>query len=612
MILILSLFLSACNSDINEEVDKLNDLSYKYHYIDLDSTYFYARKALDLSDDYPSGKGEAYNNIAFVDIGRMEYDKAYKLLDSVSISTDNQIELLVADIQNMRLCQRMSKNKNFYDYREKAIARIKRIEEDASSLSPRLQMRFTYAKSEFAIVSSTYYYYVGLAKLSADALGQIDAYGEIQNDTAQYVNYLYQIGSGGIIDSKSKFDISQNEFEYLMKCYLLAKKIDSKYWQANALQSISEHLIAREQRNWLIANNPSSFSYLNTDNMPDSLLAGYLAQKSLDLFISYGDTYQVAGAYRTLSLCYFVLNDFTSSLICLETALSNKFIQQAPDLVAGIMENLSLVYSAMNDKNNSDICRNKYLDLQEKTRQDRQLEARAEQLEQTSMQLNVLILIILILIACMVFLIFFLKYLRRKKKYSTDIEDLLVPLHKWEKINESITDRLNEKCEDVKEKISLSSLHVEEGKRRLLDNKAKIFLVNNVTTYIDRIINEVRKMGDSSAGKKNIDERYAYMIELTQQISDYNTVLTQWIQLQQGQISLHIESFCLNDLFGIIKKSSVSFRLKNINLTVSPSDCVIKADRILTLFMLNTICDNALKFTPEGGDVSLYATDSEE
>ena len=40
---------------------------------------------------------------------------------------------------------------------------------------------------------------------------------------------------------------------------------------------------------------------------------------------------------------------------------------------------------------------------------------------------------------------------------------------------------------------------------------------------------------------------------------------------------------------------------------VEPTDAVVKADRILTLFMINTIADNASKFTPEGGKVTISA-----
>ena len=86
----------------------------------------------------------------------------------------------MADIQFMRLCQRESLNKEFYDYYEKAQKRIHRIEEDEELLSPRQRRRMVYARSEFAIVTSTYYYYVGLEQPSIKAISQINPDGEIQ------------------------------------------------------------------------------------------------------------------------------------------------------------------------------------------------------------------------------------------------------------------------------------------------------------------------------------------------------------------------------------------------------------------------------------------------
>ena len=61
-----------------------------------------------------------WNNLAFVDLMKMRFTAANAKLDSVLKITDNQVELLVADIQLMRLCQRESLNKEFYDYYEKA------------------------------------------------------------------------------------------------------------------------------------------------------------------------------------------------------------------------------------------------------------------------------------------------------------------------------------------------------------------------------------------------------------------------------------------------------------------------------------------------------------
>ena len=135
----------------------MNSTSYFYHYKNLDSTSVYARKALALAGDYHAGKAEAYNNLAFVSIMKMNYQDAYKLLDSVRMATDNQVELLVADVQQMRLCQRESRNKEFYDYYENAQRTLRRIAEERDALSQRLQDRMVYAESELHIVASTYY-----------------------------------------------------------------------------------------------------------------------------------------------------------------------------------------------------------------------------------------------------------------------------------------------------------------------------------------------------------------------------------------------------------------------------------------------------------------------
>ena len=72
----------------------MNDISYSFHYRNLDSTKYYADKALNLSEDYDNGYAEALNNLAFVSIVKMNYDNAYKLLNAVLKATDNQFELL--------------------------------------------------------------------------------------------------------------------------------------------------------------------------------------------------------------------------------------------------------------------------------------------------------------------------------------------------------------------------------------------------------------------------------------------------------------------------------------------------------------------------------------
>ena len=126
VLLSVALF-SACTPPHAEDVDKLNEISYSYHYRNLDSTTVYAKRALAAAEGYEAGQAEALNNLAFVSILKMDYQYANKLLDSISLVTDNQVELLVADVQRMRLCQRQSQNKDFYNYRESAVRRINLI-----------------------------------------------------------------------------------------------------------------------------------------------------------------------------------------------------------------------------------------------------------------------------------------------------------------------------------------------------------------------------------------------------------------------------------------------------------------------------------------------------
>ena len=98
-----------------------------------------------------------------------------------------------------------------------------------------------------------------------------------------------------------------------------------------------------------------------------------------------------------------------------------------------------------------------------------------------------------------------------------------------------------------------------------------------------------------------------YVTELADEISKLNELLSRWIQTKQGMVELTIESFALNDVYAMIERSASTFAMKGISLEVQPTDAVVKADRALTFFMLNTLADNARKFTPEGGKVSISA-----
>lgn len=607
------LFFSACQPKNSEDVDKLNTLSYDYHYRNLDSVRIYAEKALRVADGYDDGHAEALNNLAFYYTSKMDYKRASSILDSIPLITDNQVELLIANVQQMRLCQRRSANKDFYDYHEEAQRRLHRIEEERGMLSERQQRRYVYAQSEFYIVTSTYYYYVGLERQSVDAIRNINPEGDIEKDTAQYLNYLYNIGAGGIITEGTQEDISQQEFDYLTQCYFLASKYNYPFWQANSLEAISEHLLSVDTRKQLIADNGPAIQMINSDRMPDSLLAGNLALRSMDIFTSFGDVYQIAGAYRTLAACYWQIKDYNSAIACLHDALEkDTAINQAPDLVASIREQLSIVYSAVNDKQESDYNRNIYLDLQEQTRQDRYFESRADQLAKSSAQLNWMIISVVVMIIIVVLLLFLFNRLRQRNDRRNSLSSLLEPLQLWQKRYNEFMDKMDDKYEDINEAYSLNVIHIVNNKKRNLEQRAKISLVNSIVPFIDRMLNEINRLDTKSEPADVRKERYDYIAKLTDKINEYNAFLTDWIQVRQGQLNLHIETFPLQQLFDIVAKGRMSFKLKDITLDVEKTDAYVKADKILTLFMVNTIADNARKFTPEGGSVTISAKQDED
>lgn len=549
--LAIVILFSACSPSDKAAVDKLNSRSYACHYRDIDSTAYYAQQAYLLSENYADGKAEALNHLAFVSIVRMDYARAEKQLREAISLTDNQIELFVAEVQQMRLCQRRSRNREFYEHRERAIECRNRINEERLALTDRLFKRLVYAESEFAIVNSTYYYYVGLERQSIEALQEVNM-DEIRRDTAQYLNYLYNVGAGGIITEGTDDDIYRAEVESLDHCLSISQRYHYPYFEANAKEALAEHLGDVD-----------------------------LAQESLEGFQAYGDVYQIAGAYRTLASCYHAMGDNERALEYLHHALSDKRINRAPDLVASIREQMSVAYSAINDKQSSDFNRNIYIDLQEQTRQDRELEARAAMYDEVATQLNWMMGAVVIAILLLLFLLWMFNRMSKREKQNSEYDNLL-----------------EQKAEEIAE----AQLRVERNERRHLEQRAKVSMVVSITPLIDRIIHEIKYL-DAPDNQEHLD----YIRELTDQINTQNDILTHWIQLRQGELSLHIESFPIQPLFDILGRSKTSFQMKGIELEVESTDAVVKADRVLTLFMLNTLADNARKFTEQGGRVNIYA-----
>ena len=158
----------------------------------------------------------------------------------------------------------------------------------------------------------------------------------------------------------------------------------------------------------------------------------------------------------------------------------------------------------------------------------------------------------------------------------------------------------------------LYRLHAENNKRENLVRKTSCQVVAECLPYIDRMRSEIRHLAEIPAGSPQYEQSLQYVRELAERINQYNELLSQWIRIRQGVVTLNVESFPVQGVFDIVSRSSRSFSQKGVELNVVESDAVVRADRVLTLFMINTLADNARKFTSAGGKVTVEAQQGDD
>ncbi|MDO4820185.1 MAG: ATP-binding protein, partial [Prevotella sp.] len=165
---------------------------------------------------------------------------------------------------------------------------------------------------------------------------------------------------------------------------------------------------------------------------------------------------------------------------------------------------------------------------------------------------------------------------------------------------------LQTQYEEQHERLNVARQKYVDNQRQNIENRAKVSFLNSLIPLIDRMVYTVKKKDVLSPNDVQ------YIKELTDDIDHKNALLTQWIQLRRGELNIKVETFPLQPLFEMLKRSKTAFSMKGITLEIEDTDYAVKADRILTLFMLNTLLDNASKFTPKGGRIVVSATQREE
>lgn len=491
----LILLFTACGYQVDQSVyraaDSLNTQAYRLRYKDLDSAEAVAGEAYRLSQSFPSLRAEALNHLGSCAFLRMDFERAESLFQQVLRESPNEVECLVADVCLMKICQRTALYKEFYDYRNSALRRMRRIQEDRVFWDdPRWQLRMQYAESEFSIASAVFYYYLQQKEQSLAAIDEVVENEALERDTAQLLYYYYMRGSGGMYQAPTPDEVVLGEFNYLVECLSISQEAGYTYFQANALQAMAELLKDRKNYDLLLQRRSFLMRALNGWNLPWEEWILYLAQSALDLFKEYGDWYQISGTYRTLASCCNELGRHEEALDYLTKALEyvnlhhEKYyhcpdtadrlkpyvplaltsielewikaegIKSVPEWIARFREQLSVTYAALGLKPQSDYNRNIYLDLLDYTRQDKELESRYVALEAESEVLNRWLFAVIVGFFVLVFVGIF--WNRRWRKHNAlYIEKLKCTLEVCRRITAAVPTDASE-TDDVIEAILLA------------------------------------------------------------------------------------------------------------------------------------------------------------
>lgn len=760
-----------------QRVDSLNNKAYSYQYRNLDSLFLYAHRAYNEVKYYRLGKAEACNHLGFYFFMKMDFEEALKWHKKVYSITQNEVELLIADVAHMRISQRTGRNKEYYDYRNSALQRMKQIAEDYNVfIEKKERLRIFYAYSEFYFVSTLYHYYLQQqeeAKLILNELEQAlesnvfwSLEQEKYKDESQELYYHYIKGLIQLDDADFSRSTTLATFDELFYTWYLAKEKNYPFFLGCALEGISEVILRPAVFQLVLEWRTSALKQINysiDENLPLLLL-----QEALSIFGNYNDLYQTVGTYVTLGEYLNIKGEYSAALDTLSVALARvnqhhqehyhkqdsynqidllksydptiksgnyvevqwieKHLLTVPEWIARIREQLSFTYAGLGNKTASDFNRNIYLDILDYSRQDKEIESRYDALKQEEKNLNIILFIALIvaLLTLTLFVWFYRISQKRNDEYIKNLQSILelcknitstvlikpknkeelatflvqqlfnpfqqifgvkhlqlgivddevdedqhmvyyeyplisdetkdlkkkeiktsyllvdstdksktigvldiytrqtlskekrvlisivIPYLVWSIENGVLFFLLGEEYELLDKERYVYEQRIARNVRENVNKKACLAVVDDIHPYIDRIINEIQKLKTPYFfnNEEIRKEKYEYIKELVTRINEYNEVLSLWIKIKQGTIQLNIESFSLKEVFDIISKGSKWFEFKRQTFIVDSTDCWVRADKALTLFMINTLLDNARKYTPEGGTIQLQVDDT--
>ena len=584
-------FLVGCSSHGGHSAgmhpaDVLNRKARTWQYRDLDSASYYAHKAYDEAGHYLHGRSVACNMLGFISAMQLDYDEALYWYNQVERQSGCELERFVADVGRMNIYQRTADNLAFYDCRVRAMKRLAHIGEESATFSLAEQYRLQSTMNDFHMVSALHHYMIGQRPEAYDEMRKVVDNDVLRADSAQWLMYIYLKGIGLDVEGDTREQRQLRRYAYLNTCLRTSQARGYRYFEGLSSSGLSELLSDSLRMARIAQQRPGTLAQLESSSDTSVGLGMSLAQSAWQSLAVYGDRYGMLNTAIQIASLHNRVGEYEAALALLDS-LDTSII---PDAQARQHEEMSVAYAGLGDKAMSDDHRNQYLDLLETTRQDKEVESRYISLQRRSRTMKLLLYVVVVGIAVLALLL------------------TLLTRHRHRRGN-GYVQRLRGLLDETEKRVYLRQRAIEKGKRDNMVRKASFSMVTGMMPYIDRMAHEVELLQSPTIweDKELRSRKLAYIAELADELNTQNELLSRWIRTTQGMVRLTIESFPISDVLYMMECSSSSFAMRGITLEVQSCDAIVKADKALTFFMLNTLADNARKFTPEGGRVSISA-----
>ncbi len=491
------------------------------------------------------------------------------------MSGKDAVAVALTEIEQMDSCRLRGNNRDFYLHKhaaEKALTHLTRRAITSDSTARRI----TRAKCRYAFATTDYLLQMGKA---AEANAVMDSLASdytlnLQSDTTLWLEFLCHEGMAAYrpYQVETHKETIKKGFDCLIQGYILANKADYQHHKALSLLLLSKYMQNDSVRHLLVHYDRAAIRYVNENGVEEQFLPMDMAERAVNILLYLDDIYLTTDALRNLALCYFNASQYEKSSFYLNLALANTETTAMADVRTHVLEQMSMTYAALSDKHLSDVYRNKYLDIQDSTRQDRQLEARIITVRESTERIWSLVvsaIVIFLFLCCVTVLLWY-----RSRRYRSTV---------------LTTDAM----EQQEEKLRTWQLKVSDMQRATVEQRARVQMVSGMVPLIDRM--------RLAAYRGNMD----YARELAVEIERQNDMLTRWIKLRKGIVKPIVEPVALNEIMDIVRKRASLMRKDGIRLHVDTTDSVVRADAMLTLFIVNTLVDNARNALTDRGEINI-------